>query len=126
MQGLKARRAALARAVRDAAATESAAMSAQRRGFQEALFYLQASGMVGAAMSGWSRIASTISLSPWTVWKIPSGIPASRKSSDKRTGSEGSRSLGFRMKALPTTVAIARSEEHTSELQSLMRISYAV
>ena len=51
MQGLKARRAALARAVRDAAATESAAMSAQRRGFQEALFYLQASGMVGAAMS---------------------------------------------------------------------------
>src|SRR3546814_14781355 len=51
MQGLKARRAALARAVRDAAATESAAMSAQRRGFQEALFYLQASGMVGAAVS---------------------------------------------------------------------------
>jgi hypothetical protein len=47
MQGLKARRAALARAVRDAAATESAAMSAQRRGFQEALFYLQASGSGG-------------------------------------------------------------------------------
>src|SRR3546814_12329599 len=51
MQALKARRAALARAVRDAAATESAAMSAQRRGFPEALLYLQASGMVGAAMS---------------------------------------------------------------------------
>lgn len=51
MQGLKARRAALAREVRDAATMESAAMSAQRRGFQQALFYLQASGMVGAAMS---------------------------------------------------------------------------
>src|SRR3546814_4044375 len=76
MQGLKARRAALARAVRDAAATESAAMSAQRRGFQEALFYLQASGMVGAAMSA-------------------------------------------------GCAAPARSEEHTSELQSLMRISSA-
>src|SRR3546814_4195295 len=27
---------------------------------------------------------------------------------------------------VPKTLAIARSEEHTSELQSLMRISYAV
>jgi len=51
MQGLKARRAALAREVRDAATMESAAASAQRRGLQQALFYLQASGMVGAAMS---------------------------------------------------------------------------
>src|SRR3546814_16640198 len=49
MQGLKARGAALARAVRDAAATESAAMSTQRRVFKEALCYLHASGRVGAA-----------------------------------------------------------------------------
>src|SRR3546814_1695957 len=27
---------------------------------------------------------------------------------------------------IPTSLAISRSEEHTSELQSLMRISYAV
>src|SRR3546814_4882770 len=27
---------------------------------------------------------------------------------------------------VPTTIALERSEEHTSELQSLMRISYAV
>src|SRR3546814_19647155 len=51
LQGLKARRAALARAVRDAAATGRAAMSAQPTGFPAALFYLHASGMWGAAIA---------------------------------------------------------------------------
>src|SRR3546814_5349119 len=46
----------------------------------------------------------------------------------ERTGLEperivlGGRSMGGRM----CSMAVARSEEHTSELQSLMRISYAV
>src|SRR3546814_3531588 len=35
------------------------------------------------------------------------------------------RSLAFRLAALPDPLCRARSEEHTSELQSLMRISYA-
>src|SRR3546814_5508862 len=34
--------------------------------------------------------------------------------------------LGFSLSCSPTSAANARSEEHTSELQSLMRISYAV
>src|SRR3546814_8687377 len=98
MQGLKARGAALARAVRDAAATESAAMSAQRRGFQEALFYLQASGMVGAAMSaGCAEPACSANGDLWRA-RLAACFAAPR----------------------------FRSEEHTSELQSLMRISYAV
>src|SRR3546814_4203257 len=33
---------------------------------------------------------------------------------------------GFCRASLPTIAALVRSEEHTSELQSLMRISYAV
>src|SRR3546814_6872249 len=32
----------------------------------------------------------------------------------------------FRMLRLPAHIVVIRSEEHTSELQSLMRISYAV
>src|SRR3546814_6214370 len=99
MQGLKARRAALARAVRDAAATESAAMSAQRRGFQEALFYLQASGMVGAAMS--AGCAEPACSANGDLWRA-------------------------RLAACFAAPRFRRSEEHTSELQSLMRISYAV
>src|SRR3546814_5935671 len=37
-----------------------------------------------------------------------------------------SRSPGSQLKPLPQGCPAARSEEHTSELQSLMRISYAV
>ena len=59
-----------------------------------------------AAMSGWSRIASTISLSPWTTLRTPSGRPASFISSARRTGTLGSRSDGFRMKALPQAIAM--------------------
>ena len=58
-----------------------------------------------AGMAGWSRIASTISLSPWTTCRMPSGAPASSISSASRTGTEGSRSEGLRMNALPTAMA---------------------
>ena len=58
-----------------------------------------------AAMSGWSRMASTASLSPLTTWRMPSGRPASRISSASISGTEGSRSEGLRMKAFPAAIA---------------------
>ena len=50
-------------------------------------------------------IASTISLSPLTTLNTPSGRPAALNSAPKRTGRVGSRSDGFRMKALPVAMA---------------------
>jgi hypothetical protein len=58
-----------------------------------------------ALMVGWSRMASTQSLSPCTTLRIPGGSPASISSSAKRTGTDGSRSEGLRMKALPLAMA---------------------
>ena len=58
-----------------------------------------------AWMSGWFRMASTASLSPCTTWNTPGGRPASRNSSASRTGTDGSRSLGLRMNALPQASA---------------------
>ena len=46
-------------------------------------------------------MASTASLSPCTTWNTPGGRPASRNNSASRSGTEGSRSLGLRMNALP-------------------------
>ena len=54
---------------------------------------------------GSSSSASTASLSPLTTLKTPSGSPASVKSSARRSGTEGSRSEGLRMKALPAASA---------------------
>ena len=54
-------------------------------------------------MSSWSRIASTISLSPWTTLRMPSGSPASCISHahrDRRVAPDG-----FRTKALPAAMA---------------------
>ncbi len=58
-----------------------------------------------ALMSSSSRIASTASLSPLTTLRMPGGRPASRKISAMRIGTLGSRSDGFRMKALPQAIA---------------------
>jgi hypothetical protein len=58
-----------------------------------------------ALMSGWSRMPSTQSLSPWTTFRIPGGRPASIISSAKRTGTDGSRSEGLRMNAFPQAMA---------------------
>src|SRR3546814_3288639 len=57
--------------------------------------------------NGMSRLKS-LRVNPWPPWKDQPGI---------------SKDSGKRPRALPLT---KRSEEHTSELQSLMRISYAV
>ena len=59
-----------------------------------------------AAMSGWARIASTAALSPCSTLRMPAGPPASMNSSPRRTGTDGSFSDGFRMKALPTATAM--------------------
>ena len=56
-------------------------------------------------MSGWSRIASTASLSPCTTLSTPSGKPASWNRSQISIEVEGSRSDGFRMKVLPQAMA---------------------
>src|SRR5881394_4467171 len=58
-----------------------------------------------AAMSGWSRIASTATLSPCTTLKTPSGRPASRHNSAIRFDADGSRSLGLRTNVLPHAMA---------------------
>ena len=57
------------------------------------------------AMPSCSRIASTASLSPLTTCRIPLGSPASSISSASIIGTEGARSDGLRMKALPQAMA---------------------
>ncbi len=51
------------------------------------------------------KSASTASLSPLTTLRMPSGSPAFMNSSAMRIGTDGSRSDGFRMKALPQAMA---------------------
>ena len=58
-----------------------------------------------AAMSGWSRIASTATLSPCTTLKTPSGRPASAHSWATSVDTDGSRSLGLSTKVLPQAIA---------------------
>src|SRR5258706_16330276 len=48
---------------------------------------------------------STASLSPLTTLRMPAGSPALRNSSAILMGTDGSRSDGFRMKALPQAMA---------------------
>ena len=57
-------------------------------------------------MSGWSRIRSTATLSPWTTLKTPSGTPASRMSSAMNNEADGSFSDGLRMNVLPQAMAL--------------------
>ena len=59
-----------------------------------------------ASTSGWSRIASTATLSPWTTLKTPSGSPASAYSSAMKFDADGSRSDGLSTNVLPVAIAI--------------------
>jgi len=52
-------------------------------------------------------MASTAALSPCTTLSTPAGPPASTNSSARRTGTLGSFSEGFRMKAFPQAIATA-------------------
>src|SRR3546814_2843360 len=57
------------------------------------------------------------------------GLPKAQPSGDPRLDAERLRAAGKRAGEEPRAdrrVRVTRSEEHTSELQSLMRISYAV
>src|SRR3546814_5960645 len=56
----------------------------------------------------------------------PNAMAAGKPMDDHREYRPPTFSLKGRMRVSSTPHSIARSEEHTSELQSLMRISYAV
>ena len=66
-----------------------------------------------AAMSGWARIASTASLSPWTTVNTPSGKPAFFHSSATNSDADGSFSDGLRTNALPVAIALAHIHSGT-------------
>src|SRR3546814_10554503 len=55
-------------------------------------------------------------------------LPASANDSEKSPSTSGMRLLACIVRVVPSSIPTSpcRSEEHTSELQSLMRISYAV
>ncbi len=67
-----------------------------------------------AFTSGWASSASTATLSPCTTLNTPSGRPACFSSSAMNRLQLGSRSLGFRMKALP--VASASGNIHSGTM----------
>ena len=60
-----------------------------------------------ALISGCVRIASTETLSPCTQLSTPSGAPASRNNSARRSGTDGSFSDGFRINVFPHAIATA-------------------
>ena len=60
-----------------------------------------------AFTSGLSSSVSTATLSPCTTFSTPSGRPASRKRSARKTEALGSRSLGFSTTVLPQAIALA-------------------
>ena len=66
-------------------------------------------------MPGWSQIASTASRPPCTTLKTPSGSPASCSSSAMRRALSGTRSDGFRMKQLPSAMALGIDQCGTIE-----------
>src|SRR3546814_9614132 len=78
-------------------------------------------------ISDWSSDVCSSDLNPSSacarnIWRISSGMSATAASKRRRSGV--SARAGNTVEIF--TQARTRSEEHTSELQSLMRISYAV
>src|SRR3546814_2589145 len=74
-------------------------------------------------MTAWDQCSLKDSQSDWV-----SGSSAYCSAVRRRSGTRSCTGMpAFRLKSSPlTSLILARSEEHTSELQSLMRISYAV
>src|SRR3546814_2385544 len=62
--------------------------------------------------------------SPACGRRCPKSLPPRRRGADE--GARAQRSVLLTLACGPGTTAKARSEEHTSELQSLIRISYSV
>src|ERR1700712_414490 len=66
-----------------------------------------------ALTAGFSRSASTASLSPLTTEKTPAGKPASDQSWARNSADDGSFSLGLSTKALPQAMALAHIHSGT-------------
>ena len=66
-----------------------------------------------ADISGWSKIALTASLSPFTTFNTPGGAPASSNNSANLIGQEGSLSLGFNIKVFPQAIAMGNIHKGT-------------
>src|SRR3546814_4023011 len=67
----------------------------------------------------------------WSSLAVPAGsrvfVPLCGKSADMAwLAAQGHAELGVELSTAACAAFFARSDEHTSELQSLMRISYAV
>src|SRR3546814_1096102 len=73
-----------------------------------------------------AEVPSIMSTNRWRTWAQCSRESGSPELAAKRLATLGSRLRGNTRKRDPMSVRAGRSEEHTSELQSLMRISYAV
>src|SRR5580692_7208711 len=58
-----------------------------------------------ALISGWAKMASTATLSPWTTLNTPSGRPASAHSEAISSDEDGSFSDGLSTNALPQAMA---------------------
>src|SRR3546814_4819720 len=73
------------------------------------------------------RSTRTDTLFPYTtLFRSPSTMLRIRSTSAPKSAWPGVSTMLMRWPCHSTLVHLARSEEHTSELQSLMRISYAV
>src|SRR3546814_4232840 len=83
-----------------------------------------------ALRSSWVRIAPSVNLTSCCsigVLRVSVTNDPAPGGEPKRRRAEFTHSVGYcRMPFARTSTCVGRSEEHTSELQSLMRISYAV
>src|SRR3546814_2535823 len=61
-----------------------------------------------------------------TAWRISDAVPAPRSFEFRKRALHVGAAIGIHPIAHDEIYYVVRSEEHTSELQSLMRISYAV
>src|SRR3546814_4867250 len=90
-----------------------------------------ASSPSSAPGSGWPIASSSLSSTagapaPLAPESAITGWPLSASSSADKAAINSSSSVSILFNATITGLSVRRSEEHTSELQSLMRISYAV
>src|SRR3546814_7907681 len=72
------------------------------------------------------RSTRTDTLFPYTTLFRSSGIPFGSSRNLRKKSSRSLPKSSISTKSSPPQIVLHRSEEHTSELQSLMRISYAV
>src|SRR3546814_7503914 len=79
---------------------------------------LAGAAVLGAPAGAWAAVSLGVALIAYSAWALfgkPLAIPV-----------DAEKWLGLLVGIVTGFITAARSEEHTSELQSLMRISYAV